>query len=90
MNWTLPNLSGHLPHHITPVVTFPSGARKWVVVGEDNSTPYRAYLLSYLRNSPPLKRSKPPHAFLVVFKGKVLYRLSRVRGLRVGQAYRNE
>ncbi|GBM92886.1 hypothetical protein AVEN_205216-1 [Araneus ventricosus] len=74
MNWTLPNPGVHLPHHPTPAIIFPQGARKWAVVGKDNCTSYRASLLSDLRNSPLLKRSRP--AF-VVAKGKVLDRLAR-------------
>ncbi|GBN37502.1 hypothetical protein AVEN_56954-1, partial [Araneus ventricosus] len=35
-------------------------AGKWTVMGKDNWTPYRAYLRSDLRTSPPLKRSQPP------------------------------
>ncbi|GBM96936.1 hypothetical protein AVEN_172529-1 [Araneus ventricosus] len=34
-------------------------AGKWAVVGKDNCIPYRAYILSDLRTSPPFKRSKP-------------------------------
>ncbi|GBL93970.1 hypothetical protein AVEN_206922-1 [Araneus ventricosus] len=41
-------------------VLLETGARKRAAVGKDNWTPYRAYLRSDLRTSPPLKRRKPP------------------------------
>ncbi|GBM20179.1 hypothetical protein AVEN_5697-1 [Araneus ventricosus] len=44
--------------HHTTAITFPYGACN--VGGKDKWTPYRAYLLSDLRTSPPLKRSQPP------------------------------
>ncbi|GBM99946.1 hypothetical protein AVEN_163373-1 [Araneus ventricosus] len=49
-----------------PSITLPEGARKWAVVCKDNWTfPYRAYHLSDLRTSPPLKRSLPPQTGLL-------------------------
>ncbi|GBM55875.1 hypothetical protein AVEN_2572-1 [Araneus ventricosus] len=60
-----PTLDGLLPHHPSPAITFLQSARKWAVVGKDNWTTYRAYLLSDLRTSPPLKRSQPPQIDLL-------------------------
>ncbi|GBL85543.1 hypothetical protein AVEN_143042-1, partial [Araneus ventricosus] len=53
-------LGGHLSHHPTPFYNLPLRRTKWAVVGKDNQTPYRAYLLSDLITSSPLKRSHPP------------------------------
>ncbi|GBO06979.1 hypothetical protein AVEN_110739-1 [Araneus ventricosus] len=61
MNSTLPIRVVIYP---TPAVIFPYGTRKWAVVGEDNWTPYRAYLLGHLRTSPSLKKSQPPQTGL--------------------------
>ncbi|GBM64417.1 hypothetical protein AVEN_78799-1 [Araneus ventricosus] len=59
-----PNLDGHFPHNSTLVINFPCGVRKWTVVGKDNWTLYRAYLLSDVRTSHPLKRRQPPQTGL--------------------------
>ncbi|GBO21015.1 hypothetical protein AVEN_110004-1 [Araneus ventricosus] len=59
-----PNFGGHLPHQPTPAVAFPYGALKWAVVGKDNWTPFRAYLLRDLRTSSALRRSEPPQTGL--------------------------
>ncbi|GBM92770.1 hypothetical protein AVEN_196235-1, partial [Araneus ventricosus] len=61
MNSTLPTWVVIYPTTPHPAITFPYGVRKWVVVGKDNWTPYRAYLLIDIRTSPSLKRSQPPH-----------------------------
>ncbi|GBN14576.1 hypothetical protein AVEN_73594-1 [Araneus ventricosus] len=71
-----PKLWGHLPPP-PPAVTFPLGARKWAVVAKDNWTPYLAYLLSELRNSPPSKEAKRLRPAFVAVKGKFLDRLAR-------------
>ncbi|GBO20038.1 hypothetical protein AVEN_14436-1 [Araneus ventricosus] len=77
MNWTLPTWVVILPHHPTPAITSPYGARKWAVVGNDNWTPYRAYLRSDLRTSPPLKEANRLRPTFIAVKGKYLDRLAR-------------
>ncbi|GBO29206.1 hypothetical protein AVEN_117876-1 [Araneus ventricosus] len=47
-----PNLRGHLPHH--PCCNPPLRRTEMGCGGEDNWNPYSAYLLSDLRNPPPL------------------------------------
>ncbi|GBM78793.1 hypothetical protein AVEN_111755-1 [Araneus ventricosus] len=59
-----PNQGGHLPNHPTLLTHFPTSARKWAVVSKNNWTPYRAYLLSDLRMSPPIKGRKLSHTGL--------------------------
>ncbi|GBN49044.1 hypothetical protein AVEN_96464-1 [Araneus ventricosus] len=64
MNWTLPSLLVIFP--TTPPPAIPSlkahGYGLWLsrLIG----SPYRAYLLSDLRTSPPLKGSQPPQTGL--------------------------
>ncbi|GBM46389.1 hypothetical protein AVEN_73866-1 [Araneus ventricosus] len=55
------NMGGHSP---PPSITFPLRRTEWVEVCKDNWTPYRVYLLSDLRTSPPLKRSQPPQTYV--------------------------
>ncbi|GBO14260.1 hypothetical protein AVEN_135367-1 [Araneus ventricosus] len=79
-----PNLGGHLTHHPTHCYNLPLSVRKWVVVGEQTLTPYRAYLLSDLRTSPPLKRRQPPQTAFVAFKEGFLDRPKPPRSMWEG------
>ncbi|GBO26951.1 hypothetical protein AVEN_148995-1, partial [Araneus ventricosus] len=49
-----PNLRGHMPHHRTPCSNLPLRHMEMGCGGKDNWNPYRADLLSDLRNSLPL------------------------------------
>ncbi|GBN95247.1 hypothetical protein AVEN_38903-1 [Araneus ventricosus] len=75
MNWTLPTWV--VIYHPTLIPAIPSlkangnGLRFARIIA-----PHRAYLLSDLRTSPPLKRSQPPHTGLLRVKGKFLDRLT--------------
>ncbi|GBO11698.1 hypothetical protein AVEN_97398-1, partial [Araneus ventricosus] len=66
-----PNLGDHLPHHPIPCYNLLKGAGKWPVVGKENWIPYRADLLSDLRTSCPLKRSKPSQTGLCCCEGEM-------------------
>ncbi|GBN60928.1 hypothetical protein AVEN_142739-1 [Araneus ventricosus] len=59
-----PNLGGHLPHHPTPAVAYIMALGNELWWARIIGPPHRAYILSDLRNSPPLKRSQPPQTDL--------------------------
>ncbi|GBM87654.1 hypothetical protein AVEN_218010-1 [Araneus ventricosus] len=65
-----------------PAITFPSGKRKWAVVGKDNWILFRTYLLSDFRTSPPHKRSQPSQTGPLRCKGEI-FRMPETASLDV-------
>ncbi|GBM79426.1 hypothetical protein AVEN_213285-1 [Araneus ventricosus] len=84
-----PNLDGHLSPSSTPAISFFKTSREWAVTNKENWTPYRAYLQSDLRTSPPLKLSQTPRSTSAIFPFALERSLREFTALRKHNNHRN-